>query len=199
MKFKFIRMRHPTGPTGWLTWMCNLLLLYLSPLFWSSSAGRCSTCENTIGAAYPTAGYQWKDLRQRHPGTDDQGDATQPIHIAIAYRSYDTLWGWRLSDIEPNPLEPLLLFLLQDLCYWLFHFASHHVRWLWAHLMWCTTAWSGSTFHCLSPEPDVSVSGMWLFWILMILIGFPRRWGHRTLSLVFSSSSTPGGGQAGQT
>ncbi|MFK7684345.1 sterol desaturase family protein, partial [Aeromonas caviae] len=103
----------------------QLLLLYLSPLFlvfigWEMLYLR------KHGAAYPTAGYQWKDLFANatlalmHQG----GDALAAI--AIAYL-YDTLWGWRLFDIELNLWSLLLLFLLQDLCYWLFHFASHHV------------------------------------------------------------------------
>ena len=93
------------------------------PSFWPSSAGRCSICANTGG--HPTAGYQWRDLFANAAPGPDASRGRRLAAIAIAYL-YDTLWGWRLFDIELNLWSVLLLFLLQDLCYWLFHFASHH-------------------------------------------------------------------------
>ena len=98
-----------------------------------------------------------------------------PAAIAIAYL-YDTLWGWRLFDIELNLWSLLLLFLLQDLCYWLFPLREPP----------CALALGLHVVHHSSERLNLStafrqslmypVSGMWLFWIPMILIGFPRRW-----------------------
>ena len=111
-------------------------------------------------------------LRQCHPGTDASGgDALAAI--AIAYL-YDTLWGWRLFDIELNLWSLLLLFLLQDLCYWLFHFASHHVRWLWASHVVHHSSERLNLSTAFRQSLMYPVSGMWLFWIPMILIGFPE-------------------------
>ena len=82
------------------------------------------------GAAYPTAGYQWKDLFANATlALMHQGDALTAI--AIAYL-YDAPLGLAAAGYRSQLLEPAAALLLQDLCYWLFHFASHHVRWLWA-------------------------------------------------------------------
>ena len=95
----------------------QLLLLYLSPIF-LAFIGWEMLYLRKHGADFPTATYQWRDLFANaalalmHQG----GDALAAI--AIAYL-YDTLWGWRLFDIELNLWSVLLLFLLQDLCYWL--------------------------------------------------------------------------------
>jgi sterol desaturase/sphingolipid hydroxylase (fatty acid hydroxylase superfamily) len=138
-------------------------------------------------------------LRQCHPGADASGgDALAAI--AIAYL-YDALWGWRLLDIELNLWSLLLLFLLQDLCYWLFHFASHHVRWLWASHVVHHSSERLNLSTAFRQSLMYPVSGMWLFWIPMILIGFPRGGGgHRALEPGFSVLRPhPGGGQARQT
>ncbi|WNO61855.1 sterol desaturase family protein [Rheinheimera sp. MMS21-TC3] len=66
-----------------------------------------------------------------------------------------------------------LAFLLQDFLYYWFHRASHNIRWLWAshiahhssRLMNFSTAFRQSLTY--------PISGMWLFWTPMILIGFP--------------------------
>lgn len=149
----------------------QLILLYLSPLF-LAFIGWEMLYLRKHGAAYPTAGYQWKDLFANatlalmHQG----GDALTAI--AIAYL-YDALWGWRLLDIDLNLWSLLLLFLLQDLCYWLFHFASHHVRWLWASHVVHHSSERLNLSTAFRQSLMYPVSGMWLFWIPMILIGFP--------------------------
>lgn len=149
----------------------KLILLYLAPLF-LLFIGAEMWYLHRHGERFPTARYQWRDLLANatlalmHQG----GDLLAALLIT---HIYDAVWGWRLLDIPLTFWSVLLLFLLQDLCYWLFHFASHHVRWLWAshvvhhsseHLN-LSTAFRQSLMY--------PVSGMWLFWLPMILLGFP--------------------------
>ena len=85
----------------------QLILLYLSPLF-LAFIGWEMLYLRKHGAAYPTAGYQWKDLFANATlALMHQGDALTAI--AIAYL-YDALWGWRLLDIDLNFWSLLLLF-----------------------------------------------------------------------------------------
>ncbi len=112
-------------------------------------------------------------LRQRHPSTDASG-ATRSA-IAIAYL-YDALWGWRLLDIDLNLWSLLLLFCCRisatgcstspaTMCAGCGPLVVHHS----SERLNLSTAFRQSLMY--------PVSGMWLFWIPMILIGFrPRRW-----------------------
>ena len=90
----------------------QLLLLYLSPIF-LAFIGWEMLYLRKHGDAFPTATYQWRDLFANaalalmHQG----GDALAAI--AIVYL-YDTLWGWRLFDIELTFWSVLLLFLLPE-------------------------------------------------------------------------------------
>lgn len=62
---------------------------------------------------------------------------------------------------------------MQDCCYWLFHFTSHHVRWLWASHVVHHSSERLNLSTAFRQSLMYPVSGMWLFWIPMILIGFP--------------------------
>lgn len=124
----------------------QLLLLYLSPIF-LAFVGWEMLYLRKHGAAFPTATYQWRDLFANaalalmHQG----GDALAAI--AIAYL-YDTLWGWRLFDIELTFWSVLLLFLLQISATG----CSTSPATMCAGCgppMWCITARSGS----ISPPP----------------------------------------------
>jgi sterol desaturase/sphingolipid hydroxylase (fatty acid hydroxylase superfamily) len=68
-----------------------------------------------------------------------------------------------------------VLFVAQDLLYYVFHRCSHRVRWLWAaHVvhhsserMNFSTAFRQSLMY--------PVAGMWLFWIPLAVLGFPPK------------------------
>lgn len=82
------------------------------------------------------------------------------------------LYEYRLFDIEIGLVSLFSAFLLQDFLYYWFHRASHHIHWL----------WSAHVVHHSSTEMNFStafrqsimypITGMWLFWMPMILIGF---------------------------
>jgi sterol desaturase/sphingolipid hydroxylase (fatty acid hydroxylase superfamily) len=82
------------------------------------------------------------------------------------------LHQYRLFNIELTALNVLLAFILQDFLYYWFHRGSHHIRWLWAshvahhssrHMNFSTAFRQSLTY---------PLSGMWLFWMPMILVGY---------------------------
>ena len=89
---------------------------------------------------------------------------------------YLWLFGWRLMDIEMGLASFLLLMVLQDFCYYWFHRASHRTRWMWAsHVahhsserMNFSTAFRQSLMY--------PISGMWVFWLPLVIIGFEPKW-----------------------
>jgi sterol desaturase/sphingolipid hydroxylase (fatty acid hydroxylase superfamily) len=85
---------------------------------------------------------------------------------------YFALHEYRLFDIEVSVLSFIGLFLMQDFCYYWFHRAHHRIRYMWAshvvhhsseHLNLSTAFRQSFTY---------PVSGMWLFWVPIVLIGF---------------------------
>ncbi|WBA13807.1 sterol desaturase family protein [Salinivibrio proteolyticus] len=106
-------------------------------------------------------------------GLHQAADLLTGLLIAKVY-----LWwfGWRLFDIEMSVSLFLLLMIAQDFCYYWFHRASHRVRWMWAaHVvhhsserMNFSTAFRQSLMYPLA--------GMWLFWLPLVVIGFPPQW-----------------------
>lgn len=106
-------------------------------------------------------------------GLHQAADLLTGLLIAKVY-----LWwfGWRLFDIEMSVSLFLLLMIAQDFCYYWFHRASHRIRWMWAaHVvhhsserMNFSTAFRQSLMYPLA--------GMWLFWLPLVVIGFPPQW-----------------------
>ncbi|WBA07790.1 sterol desaturase family protein [Salinivibrio kushneri] len=106
-------------------------------------------------------------------GLHQAADLLTGLLIAKVY-----LWwfGWRLFEIEMSVSLFLLLMIAQDFCYYWFHRASHRVRWMWAaHVvhhsserMNFSTAFRQSLMYPLA--------GMWLFWLPLVVIGFPPQW-----------------------
>ncbi|OOE36005.1 sterol desaturase [Salinivibrio kushneri] len=106
-------------------------------------------------------------------GLHQAADLLTGLLVAKVY-----LWwfGWRLFDIEMSVSLFLLLMVAQDFCYYWFHRASHRVRWMWAaHVvhhsserMNFSTAFRQSLMYPLA--------GMWLFWLPLVVIGFPPQW-----------------------
>ena len=97
------------------------------------------------------------------------------------------LYEFRLLDIELSFLSLFFAFLLQDFLYYWFHRASHHIHWL----------WSAHVVHHSSTEMNFStafrqsimypITGMWLFWMPMILIGFDPELINNIFALVLTA------------
>ncbi len=115
--------------------------------------------------------YQWRDSLANFvlSGLHQFGEA---ISLLLLIPFFYWLAQFALWDIPINALNVLVLFVLQDFLYYWFHRASHRIRWLWAshvthhssRLMNFSTAFRQSLTY--------PISGMWLFWTPLILMGF---------------------------
>lgn len=145
----------------------ELILLALSPVFLGFIAWEWWR-DKRVSAAR----YRWQDtlanatLALMHQGSD-------MLALFILMPFFIWLYQWRVFDISLNAGSIGLAFLLQDFLYYWFHRASHHIRWLWAshvahhssRLLNFSTAFRQSLTY--------PISGMWLFWTPMIVLGFP--------------------------
>jgi sterol desaturase/sphingolipid hydroxylase (fatty acid hydroxylase superfamily) len=144
----------------------EIILLLLSPVFLI-----CVLLEWRFSVLRQQNWYHWRDtaanavLALLHQGAD-------MLALLLLMPFFYWLHQFRILSIELNALNLLLAFILQDFLYYWFHRGSHHIRWLWAshvahhssRLMNFSTAFRQSLTYPLS--------GMWVFWLPMILIGY---------------------------
>lgn len=117
--------------------------------------------------------YSWGDtlcnaaLALMHQGADKIAWLFVIPVYAYCYRHY------RFFTWQDSWLSFAVLFVAQDLLYYVFHRASHRVRWLWAaHVvhhsserMNFSTAFRQSLMY--------PIAGMWAFWLPLAFLGFP--------------------------
>ncbi|GAA4903465.1 sterol desaturase family protein [Ferrimonas pelagia] len=89
---------------------------------------------------------------------------------------YLALFGWRLFEIEMGLWSFLLLMVLQDLCYYGFHRASHRVRWMWAAHVAHHSSERMNFSTAARQSLMYPLAGMWVFWLPLVLIGFDPNW-----------------------
>ena len=165
----------------------QLLLLYL-PLFLAFIGWEMLLPAKTR-RRLSTAGYQWKIFRQRHPGADASG-WRRPWRPSPSPTS-DTLWGWRLFDIVSTSGASCRCSCCRSLL--LAVPPREPPRALALGLpRGAPQLGAAQPLHRLSWSLMYPVSGMWLFWIPMILIGFLPEAVVATVlvSLGFPSSSS---------
>lgn len=93
------------------------------------------------------------------------------VHAFIFMAAMHWVYGQRFFDVPFNGWTILPLFILLELCYYVFHRTSHRVRWFWcAHVvhhsgehMTLSTAMRQSMLY--------SLTGYWLFFTPLMLIG----------------------------
>lgn len=154
----------------------ELLLLAMAPVFlafigWEAWHFARSRREAAV--------YSWPDtlcnaaLALMHQGADKLAWVfVLPIY-AYCYAHY-RLFSWHTGG-PFGWLSFFVLFVAQDLLYYVFHRASHRVRWLWAaHVVHhsserlnLSTAFRQSLMY--------PVAGMWVFWVPLAFIGFPPK------------------------
>ncbi|MDO6705917.1 sterol desaturase family protein [Photobacterium sp. 1_MG-2023] len=83
------------------------------------------------------------------------------------------VYQFRLFDLTLSATTLLAAFLLQDFCYYWFHRASHHVNWLWASHIVHHSSQKMNFTTAFRQSLTYPISGMWLFWMPLILIGYP--------------------------
>lgn len=140
----------------------ELILLGLSPIFLVCvlieffKAKQHYNIKDSINNAF---------LALLHQGTD-------AFVLLLLMPVFNWLHQFAVFDIQLTVVSLLIGFILQDFLYYWFHRASHNIHWFWlAHVvhhssthMNFTTAFRQSILY--------PFTGMWLFWLPMILIGF---------------------------
>ena len=140
----------------------ELILIVLSPIFmafviWEFvKYRRFYDVKDSIGNMVLGAGYQLSDT----------------VVLFLLMPVFIWLHQFRLFDIPLNAWTLFAGFILQDFLYYWFHRASHFIHWFWsAHV-----AHHSSTKLNFSTAYRQSVlyplTGMWLFWLPMLIIGF---------------------------
>ncbi|RXJ73203.1 sterol desaturase [Veronia nyctiphanis] len=162
MKMDFI-VEHP-----------DYLLLLLGPLFVT-----CMVLEWLLGVRAgklpATATYQPREtlcnfiLAGMH-------QASEVLFGLMVINVYIWLFDWRLFDIKMSVSMFLVLLLAQDFCYYWFHRASHRIRWFWAAHSTHHSSESMNFSTAFRQSLMYPVAGMWLFWLPLVIVGFPPNW-----------------------
>lgn len=144
----------------------ELILLALAPLFLGFIAWEWFSSRKLTPAR-----YRWQDsaanavLALLHQGSD-------MLALLLLMPFFIWLHQYRLFEIELSAGNIAIAFLLQDFLYYWFHRASHHVRWLWASHVTHHSSRLMNFSTALRQSLTYPLSGMWLFWTPMILLGF---------------------------
>ena len=102
--------------------------------------------------------------------------------LAFVVPAFNWLYTYRITTVAINPWTILALFVIVDLCFYLFHLAAHRIRFFWCihdvhhaseHFNF-TVAFRQSVLY--------SVAGAYVFFIPCILLGFTPEWVLTTLA-----------------
>jgi len=120
----------------------------------------------------PSAQYTWVDTISN--GTlallHEASDAI--FNTLFVMGIYYLLYDYRLFNIENSWLSFLGLFLLQDFCYYWFHRAHHRIRYMWASHVVHHSSQHLNLSTAFRQSFTYPLSGMWLFWVPIVLVGF---------------------------
>lgn len=108
------------------------------------------------------------------------------VNALFVYAVLDWVYSYRVMTISMNAWTFLLLFVLVDFLFYVYHYTAHKVRWFWAtHVvhhasehMNFTTAGRQSTLYAFS--------GLFLFFLPAALLGFAPEWGLFALAVNLS-------------
>lgn len=115
--------------------------------------------------------YQWRDtvanatLALMH-------QLGEVLALALLLPLFWWLHQHRLFDIALTWYSLIAAFILQDFLYYWFHRASHSIRWLWASHIVHHSSRQLNFSTAFRQSVMYPVSGMWLFWTPMMVIGF---------------------------
>jgi len=150
----------------------ELLLLAMAPVFLACIGWEAWHLRRTRPGARL---YSWRDTLCNAALALMQQAADKLAWLAILPVYAFFYDNYRVHTWHASWLSFALLFVAQDLLYYMFHRCSHRVRWLWAaHVvhhsserMNFSTAFRQSLMY--------PVAGMWLFWIPLAVLGFPPK------------------------
>lgn len=162
----------PTPLTDLLGFDPHLVTLALAPVFLMAMAAEFWQMRQHPEQTPGCARYTWADTLSNITlaGLYQASDVLSALFTLVVYNA---LFQIRLFDIPFNVGTLVLLFVIQDFCYYWFHRAHHRIR-----LLWCS-----HVVHHSSEKLNLStafrqsvtypLTGMWLFWLPIVIIGFP--------------------------
>ncbi|MBW9103411.1 sterol desaturase family protein [Paraburkholderia phenoliruptrix] len=150
----------------------ELLLLAMAPVFLACIGWEAWHLRRTRPGA---ALYNWRDTLCNAALALLQQAADKLAWLAIVPVYAFFYDHYRVHTWQAGWLPFTVLFVAQDLLYYVFHRCSHRVRWLWAaHVVHhsserlnFSTAFRQSLMYPLA--------GMWLFWVPLAVLGFPPK------------------------
>jgi len=150
----------------------ELLLLAMAPVFLACIGWEAWHLHRTRPAARL---YSWRDTLCNAALALLQQAADKLAWLAIIpvyaycfdhFRVYTWHAGW---------LSFVVLFVAQDLLYYVFHRCSHRVRWLWAAHVVHHSSERMNFSTALRQSLMYPIAGMWVFWIPLAVLGFPPK------------------------
>ena len=94
------------------------------------------------------------------------------IIVAAVVPLFNWLYQFRLTTLEISPATLVVLFLLVDLCFYLFHRAAHRIRFFWAvHEVHHGSEYFNFTV-AFRQSVMYAVTGVYLFFVPAVLLGF---------------------------
>ncbi len=120
----------------------------------------------------------------RRPGMYSWADTLSNATLALLHQGADALaWAltlgvfvavyqFRLFDVPATWWGIALLVLAQDFFYYWFHRAHHRIRWMWASHVTHHSSERLNLSTAFRQSLTYPLSGMWLFWLPLALIGF---------------------------
>lgn len=127
---------------------------------------------------------EWWQTRQQQPAVYAWRDSLANFILSALHQGAEAialllllplfLWlsQFAILRIEFSLPSLVLLVVLQDFLYYWFHRMSHRVRWLWASHVTHHSSRYMNFSTAFRQSLTYPISGMWLFWTPLILIGF---------------------------
>jgi sterol desaturase/sphingolipid hydroxylase (fatty acid hydroxylase superfamily) len=98
------------------------------------------------------------------------------IIVAVVVPLFNWIYQFRLTTLEITPASLVVLFLLVDLCFYLFHLAAHRIRFFWAvHEVHHGSEYFNFTV-AFRQSVMYAVTGVYLFFLPAVLLGFKPEW-----------------------
>lgn len=124
--------------------------------------------------------WYWKDRRAVYSLKDTASNAALALMHqaadALAWLAVIGIYAWvyryRLFDLPASFWSIAALFVAQDFFYYFFHRASHRIRWMWASHVTHHSSERLNLSTAFRQSLTYPISGMWLFWLPLALIGF---------------------------
>lgn len=96
--------------------------------------------------------------------------------LAVVVPAFEWVYSFRLTTLPITPWSLLLLFVLVDFCFYIFHLSAHRIRLFWAvHEVHHASEYFNFTV-AFRQSLLYAVAGVYAFFLPALLLGFPPEW-----------------------